>query len=81
MGTFTISQMADLSSGQLVALPTPVVLPFRGTFRMPFAVDRHGKAMKSDRKSATFYLADDLRTLLPSSRRSGQCAFRLFDWK
>jgi hypothetical protein len=63
-GTFTIAQMADPSSGWLVPLPTPVVLPFQGTFRMPFAVDTHGKLAKSDRKSAAFYLADDLRTLI-----------------
>jgi hypothetical protein len=74
-GTFTIRQMADMSSGQLVALPTPVVLPFRGTFRMPFAVDRHGKAMKSDRKSATFYLSDDLRTLLPIQQTERSVGF------
>jgi hypothetical protein len=30
-GRFTVSHMADTSSGQLVALPTPVVLPFKGT--------------------------------------------------
>jgi len=61
-GRFTITHMADLSSGQLVALPTPVVLPFKGTFRMPFALNAQGRAVKKDRKRAAFYLADDLQT-------------------
>src|SRR5213594_4045249 len=63
-GSFSITQMADLLSGRLVALPGPVVLPFKGTFRMPFATDAHGRLARSNRKSAAFYLADDLRTLI-----------------
>ena len=38
------------------------MLPFNGTFRMPFAIDTHGRHVRSDRKHAAFYLADDLRT-------------------
>jgi hypothetical protein len=64
-GTFTISQMAEPLSGRLVPLPGPVVLPFTGTFRLTFALDANGRAVKSDRQHATFYLADDLRTLVP----------------
>ncbi len=63
-GTFTITQMADPSTGMLGPLPQRVVLPFRGTFRMPFAVDARGRAARSERKSAAFYLADDLQTLI-----------------
>ena len=40
-----------------------VVLPFKGTFRMPFAIDTHARHVRSDRRHAAFYLADDLRTL------------------
>jgi len=66
--------MADPSSGWLVALPSALVLPFKGTFRMPFATDTHGRPARSDRKSAAFYLADDLRTLIlvrPTERSIG----------
>ena len=79
-GNFTITQMADLSSGRLVALPGPVVLPFKGTFRMPFATDAHGRPARSNRKSAAFYLADDLRTLIlvrPIERSIGFPTVRL----
>ena len=71
-GSFTITQMADPATGMLGPLPQSVVLPFRGTFRMPFAVDTHGRAVRRERKSAAFYLADDLRTLilLRSTERS-----------
>jgi len=79
-GSFTITQMADLLSGRLVALPGPVVLPFKGTFRMPFATDAHGRLARSNRKSAAFYLADDLRTLIlvrPIERSIGFPTVRL----
>jgi hypothetical protein len=79
-GTFTITQMADPSTGMLGPLPQQVVLPFRGTFRMPFAVDARGRAARSDRKSAAFYLADDLRTLIlvrPTERSTGFPTVRL----
>ena len=79
-GRFTITHMADLSSGQLVALPTPVVLPFKGTFRMPFALDARGRAVKKDRRSAAFYLADDLQTRIlvsPVERSIGLPTVRL----
>jgi hypothetical protein len=62
-GSFTITQTADPATGMLGPLPQPVVLPFKGTFRMPFAIDTHARHVKSDRKHAAFYLADDLRTL------------------
>ena len=79
-GSFTITHMADLSSGRLVALPGAVVLPFKGTFRMPFATDAHGRLAKSNRMSAAFYLADDLRTLIlvrPIERSIGFPTVRL----
>jgi hypothetical protein len=79
-GSFTITQMADLSSGRLVALPGPVVLPFKGTFRMPFTTDAHGRPARSNRKSAAFYLSDDLRTLIlvrPIERSIGFPTVRL----
>ena len=46
-------------------LPQSVVLSFRGTFRMPFKSDAHGRWERSDRSHAAFYLADNLRTLIP----------------
>ena len=36
MGTFTIIRTADPATGKLGDLPQPIVLPFNGTFRMPF---------------------------------------------
>ena len=79
-GSFTITQMADAATGRLVTLPGPVVLPFKGTFRMPFALDTHARPVRSDRKSAAFYLADDLRTLSlvrPTERSIGFPTVRL----
>jgi len=64
-GSFTVAQIADPATGVLVPLPQPVVLPFKGTFRMPFAMDTHAKRMRSERKRAAFYLGDDLRTPIP----------------
>ncbi len=63
-GSFTITRTADPSSGALIVLPQPVVLPFSGTFRMPFALDTQAGHMRSDRRRAAFYLADDLKTLI-----------------
>jgi hypothetical protein len=63
-GSFTITQMADPATGTLGPLPQPVVLPFKGIFRMPFAVDTHARHVRSDRKHAAFYLADDFKTLV-----------------
>ena len=63
VGNFTITQMADPATGLLGLLPQPVVLPFTGTFRMPFAIDTHARRARSDRQRAAFYLADDLETL------------------
>jgi len=62
-GSFTITQMADPATGTLIQIPQ-VVLPFRGTFRMPFAIDSRAKYVRSDRKHPAFYLADDLRTFM-----------------
>jgi hypothetical protein len=79
-GTFTIAQTADPISGALSVLPQPVVLPFRGTFRMPFGLDTQAKHMRSDRRHAAFYLADDLKTLIlvqPIERSVGFPTVRL----
>jgi hypothetical protein len=62
-GTFKITQMAD-ASGMLHLVP-PVTLAFTGTFRLPFALDRDGWPKKRHHGHAAFYLADDLRTLIP----------------
>src|SRR2546426_5805976 len=59
MGSFTITQIAAPATGMLGPLPQPVVLPFKVTFRMPFAIDTHARRVRSDRKRAAFYLADD----------------------
>jgi hypothetical protein len=56
-------------------LQTPVVLPFGGTFRMPFAIDAQGKSVKSNRKSVAFYLADDLRTRIPVQQTERSVGF------
>src|SRR5262245_34193519 len=61
-GIFTITHMADPSNGQLVSLAEPVVVPFYGTFRMPFGVAAGGQWVRSNRKNPAFYLADDMRT-------------------
>src|SRR5438105_3282655 len=80
MGSFTITQLADPATGMLGPLSQPVVLPFKGTFRMPFAIDTDGRPARRDRKSAAFYLADDLRTLIlvrPTERSIGFPTVRL----
>ena len=64
-GRFTITQMADPATGMLVPLRQPVVLPFNGTFRMPFNLDAHGTFERSRRDHGAFYLNDDFRTLIP----------------
>src|SRR5215510_9768091 len=64
-GVFTITQSVDPATGALVALSQPVVLPFRGTFRMPFKLDPQGRFERSTRDHAAFYLADDLRRIIP----------------
>jgi hypothetical protein len=56
-------------------LPTPVILPFDGTFRMPFAIDAQGKSVKSNRKSLAFYLADDMRTRIPVQQTERSVGF------
>src|SRR5262249_7234951 len=42
-GNFTITAIADPATGVMAALPTPIVLPFKGTFRMPFKLGPHGR--------------------------------------
>ena len=64
-GIFTIAQMADPTTGMLAPLPQPVVLPFNGTFRMPFKLGAQGRFERSRRDHGAFYLSDDLRTLIP----------------
>jgi len=64
-GTFTIAQTSNPATGVLVPLPQPVVLPFSGTFRMPFQLDGRGLFQRIERDHAAFYLRDDLRTLAP----------------
>jgi hypothetical protein len=64
-GSFTITQTADPATGMLVSLPQPVVLPFNGTFRMPFKLDPQGRFQRSERDRGAFYLNDDLRTVVP----------------
>jgi hypothetical protein len=64
-GSFTITQTADPATGVLVPLPQAIVLPFGGTFRMPFTLDAQGRFQRSDREHAAFYLKDDLRTVVP----------------
>src|SRR5437899_6368261 len=48
-GSFTITQTADPATGLMAALPQPVVLPFKGTFRMPFRLGAHGRFERSER--------------------------------
>jgi hypothetical protein len=64
-GTFTIMQIADPATGMLGDLPQPIVLPFDGTFRMPFKLGAQGRFERSQRDHAAVYLADDLRTVIP----------------
>lgn len=64
-GVFTITQTADAATGVRAALSQPVVLPFRGTFRMPFKLDDRGRFARSVRDHLAFYLDDDFRKLLP----------------
>ena len=65
VGTFTITGTADPATGVMGALPTPIVLPFKGTFRMPFKLGAHGRFERSARDHAAYYLADDLQTRMP----------------
>ncbi len=64
-GTFTITRTADLTTGMLGNLPEPIVLPFNGTFRMPFKLGAQGRVERSERDHAAFYLGDDLHTVIP----------------
>ena len=79
-GTFTITRLADPATGTLIPLPYPVVLPFRGTFRMPFAIGAQGRWHRSQIGHPAFYLADDLSTTIPvkaSERSTGFPTVRL----
>src|SRR6058998_104940 len=64
-GTFTIMRTADPATGTQGDLPQPVVLPFNGTFRMPFKLGGQGRFERSQRDHAAVYLADDLHTVIP----------------
>jgi hypothetical protein len=64
-GSFTITRTADPATGMLENLSQPVVLPFTGTFRMPFKLGAQGRFERSERNHAAFYLSDDLRTIMP----------------
>ena len=64
-GTLTIAQVADLATGLLMDLQQPVVLPFKGTFRMPFKLGGHGRFERSQRNHVASYLGDDYRTIIP----------------
>jgi hypothetical protein len=64
-GNFTITQTADPATGMLAALPQPIVLPFKGTFRMPFKLGAQGRFERSQRDHAALYLSDDLKTVIP----------------
>src|SRR5262249_57759058 len=59
-----IAKSADPATGALVPLAQPVVLPFKGTFRMPFAVDTQARPVRSERGRAAYYLGNDLLTLI-----------------
>jgi hypothetical protein len=64
-GTFTITRTADLTTGMLGNLSEPIVLPFNGTFRMPFKLGAPGRFERSERDHAAFYLGDDIHTMIP----------------
>jgi|SRR5262249_27657024 len=64
-GDFAITHTADPVTGMLVPLPEPVVLPFTGTFRMPFKLGTQGRFERTARDHAAFYLSDNLRTHIP----------------
>ena len=79
-GSFTIAQTADPVSGALTVLPQPVVLPFRGTFRMPFSLGTRHSWVRSNRQNPAFYLEDNLKTLIvvqPIERSVGFPTVRL----
>jgi len=79
-GVFTITQTADPGTGVRAALSQPVVLPFRGTFRMPFKLDDRGRFARSVRDQMAFYLGDDFRRLMvvkPFERSTGFPTVRL----
>ena len=64
-GRFTSAQMADPATGMLAPLPQPVVLPFNGTFRMPFKLGAQGRFERTLREHEAFYLGDNFQTLIP----------------
>ena len=62
-GNFTIAETVD-ASGRSIPV-TPVILPFTGTFRLPFGLDALGVVGEiDDDEDKAFYLADDLTTLI-----------------
>jgi len=80
-GNFQITQMAD-ASGTLIPV-TPVILPFTGTFRLPFRIDQEGIDQEGMERSddedededETFYLADDRMTLIEVRDRERSVGF------
>jgi hypothetical protein len=67
-GNLTITEMAD-GSGTLAPV-TPVILPFTGTFRLPFEIDSPGRSSRE-----AYYLADDLITLIEVKDRERSVGF------
>jgi len=54
---------------------TPVLLPFTGTFRLPFRIDQEAWAERSDDEDEAFYLADDFMTLMEVRDRERSVGF------
>ena len=75
-GNFEITQMADASGTPIPV--TPVILPFTGTFRLPFRIDQEGmerERERSDDEDEAFYLADDFMTLIEVRDRERSVGF------
>ena len=72
-GNFTIAETADASGTSIPV--TPVILPFMGTFRLPFGVDALGIVGEIDDEDEAFYLADDLTTLIRVRDRERSVGF------
>src|SRR5207249_9776859 len=77
---FEITQMADASGTPIPV--TPVILPFTGTFRLPFRIDQEGmerererERERSDDEDEAFYLADDFMTLIEVRDRERSVGF------
>jgi hypothetical protein len=44
-------------------LAQPVILPFKGTFRIPFAIDTQARPVRSEPRRAAYHPGSDLRAL------------------